>query len=166
MTFRFAAALAAALTALAATALPLAPAQAESTVAPRDGWEVIVTDIAFDALVARTQEAVKTHKMGLVTQASASQGAKGAGITIPGNRVIGVYRNDFARRMLAASVPAGIEAPIRLYLSENPDGGSTLSYKTPTTVFSPYFNEGGDDLRAMAAELDEIFATIAATATE
>ncbi|PMX56079.1 hypothetical protein C1Y13_30015, partial [Pseudomonas sp. FW305-33] len=79
---------------------------------------------------------------GLVTSASASQGAKAAGVDIPGNKVFGIFRNDFARRMLAASVAAGIEAPIRFYVTENPDGTATLSYKTPGAVFAPYADEG------------------------
>lgn len=38
--------------------------------------------------------------MGLVRQASASNGARAEGFEIKGNRVVGVDRNDFARRML------------------------------------------------------------------
>jgi len=76
-----------------------------------------------------------------------------------------VFRNDFARRMLETSVSAGIEAPIRFYVTENPDGTATLSYKRPTTVFAPYADEGKDALKGLAAELDEIFAKIAELAT-
>lgn len=136
------------------------------TVAPRPGWSVIDTKLSFSALVERLESAVKGEKMGLVTAASASDAAKGAGFTIPGNRVVGVYRNDFARRMLAASVPAGIEAPIRFYVTENPDGTSTLSYKVPSTVFAPYLDEGKDALKSLASELDAIFARIAVAATK
>ena len=144
----------------------MAPAaQAAAAVAPREGWVVIDTDHSFSELVERTRTAVTDAKMGLVTQASASDGARGQGITIPGNRVIGVYRNDYARRMLAASVAAGIEAPIRLYLTENADGTATLSYKTPSFVFAAYADEGGADLAALAKELDAVFAGIAAQAT-
>lgn len=62
------------------------------TVKPRDGWAVIDTHYAFSALVERVEAAVKAEKMGLVTSASASEGAKAAGVVIPGNRVIGVFR--------------------------------------------------------------------------
>jgi uncharacterized protein (DUF302 family) len=62
--------------------------------------------------------------MGLVARASATMGAKSIGKTIPGNMVVMVYRPDFAIRMLKASVPAGIEAPIRFYITENPATGS------------------------------------------
>ena len=97
----------------------------------------------------------------LVTQASASAGAKGRGLTIPGNRVMGVYRNDYAIRMLEASVAAGIEAPIRFYVTENSDGTATLSWKTPSFVFAPYMTDGGEALSELAAELDGVFRTIA-----
>lgn len=133
---------------------------------PRDGWAVTKTDKDFKTLVADVRGAIKANKMGLVTQASASDGARMQGHTIPGNRVIGVYRNDFARRMLAASVAAGIEAPIRFYITENDDRTATLSYKTPSAVFAPYMSEGGDDLAALAVELDGIFETIAKQALE
>ena len=102
--------------------------------------------------------------MGLVTRASATLGAASLGKKIPGNMVVGVYRPDFAIRMLEASIPAGIEAPIRFYITENADGTATLSYKKPSTVFAPY-TDGGEKLAALARELDAIFAKIAADAT-
>ena len=136
------------------------------TVKPREGWVVIETQQSFSTLVERLEAAVKAEKMGLVTSASASEGAKAANIVIPGNRIIGVFRNDFARRMLSASVAAGIEAPIRFYVTENGDGTATLSYKRPATVFVPYFDEGKDSLKSLVAELDEIFAKIASRATQ
>jgi uncharacterized protein (DUF302 family) len=134
------------------------------TVQPRDGWKVIDTKLTFTALVARLEAAVKSNELVVVTTASASDGARAQGFAIAGKRVVGVYRNDFARRMLQASVAAGIEAPIRFYVTENPDGTATLSYKTPTAVFTPYFGEARD-VRDLARELDATFETIAATAT-
>lgn len=150
---------------LLATALFTGAASADS-MSDREGWRVIKTEASFTDLVAKLEESVKANKMGLVTAASASAGAKSQGFTIPGNRVVGVYRNDFARRMLEASIPAGIEAPIRYYVTENGDGSATLSYKLPSTVFAPYFEDGGDDLRELASELDTIFARIAEDATK
>ena len=131
------------------------------TLAPRDGWRVLPTHYSFPDLVKRLEDSVKANKMGLVTAASASDGAAGQGIKIPGNRIVGVYRNDFARRMLKASLAAGIEAPIRYYVTENDDGTATLSYKLPSTVFAPYFAEGGGDLHQLASELDSLFAKMA-----
>lgn len=112
---------------------------------------------SFDVLMSRLEEAIASHKMGLVAKASASAGAAARGETIPGNTVLMVFRNDYAVRMLAASVPAGVEAPLRLYVTESPDGRAAVSYRTPSAVFAPY---GSEALDALAAELDPIFAGI------
>ena len=152
--------------AIAATLLIAAPASAQDPAwAGLPGWKVTKTGHAYAALVERLNAAVKANKMGLVTRASATVGAKKVlGKDIPGNMVVGVYRPDFAVRMLEASIPAGIEAPIRFYVTENADGTATLSYKTPSAVFAPYA-DGGDALKTLAAELDAIFAEIARQAT-
>ena len=130
-----------------------------------EGWEVIKTGKSYQDLVAGLDEAVKANKMGLVTRASATVGAKKVlDQTIPGNMVVGVYHPRYAVRMLEASIPAGIEAPIRFYLTENADQSATLSYKTPSAVFGPYM-AGNDALKTLAEELDGVFAKIAAEAT-
>ena len=131
------------------------------SISEREGWQVIPTSKSYSDLVEDLKTAVNAEKMLLVTQASASAGAKGRGITIPGNRIIGVYRNDYALRMLDASVAAGIEAPIRFYVTGNSDGSATLSWKTPSFVFAPYMDEGGEALSDLASELDLVFLTIA-----
>ena len=128
------------------------------------GWSVSKTAHSYKNLIERLDAAVKANKMGLVTRASATAGAASLGKTIPGNMVVGVYRPDFAIRMLEASVPAGIEAPIRFYITENADGTATLSYKKPSAVFAPYA-DGGGRLKETAAELDNIFTKIASEAT-
>jgi uncharacterized protein (DUF302 family) len=128
---------------------------------PHAGTNAIPTQKSFSELSKSLQDAVKANKMGVVTRASASAGAEKRGITIPGNLVVGVYRNDFAVRMLEASVPAGIEAPLRYYIVENGDGTATLVYRTPSAVFAPYASVALDE---MAAELDTIFERIAADA--
>ena len=128
---------------------------------PGAGWVVLPTTNSFSHVSQQLEVAIAAHKMGLVNSASASEGAKAQGLSIAGNRVVGVFRNDYARRMLAASIPAGIEAPIRFYLTENPDGTATLAYRTPGAVFAPYLAAAGPDLKSFADELDGIFAAIA-----
>lgn len=130
----------------------------------RAGWAVHQTPFAYADLLARTKAAIKAEKMFLVTQAGPTEAAKRRGIEIPGNRVLGVFRNDFAVRAIRLSVPAMIEAPIRLYVTETAGGTATLSYKTPSHVFAPYLREAGPELAQLAAELDTIFAAIAARA--
>jgi uncharacterized protein (DUF302 family) len=141
--------------ALAALAL------ATSVSAQPGEMRVIATPHPFDVLLERVEGAVERHGLGVVAKASASRGAAARGVRIPGNAVVMVFRNDYAVRMLEASVAAGIEAPLRLYLTENADGSATLSYRLPSAVFRPYRHA---ELDRLAGELDVLFARIAGDA--
>ncbi|SRR6266545_3232319 len=124
---------------------------------PYSGIVTVPTPHKFDTLLTRLEKAISDNGMGLVAQASASRGAASRGIKIPGNAVLEVFRNDYAVRMLEASVPAGIEAPLRIYVIENAGKPATIIYRRPSAVFAPY---GNAKLDAMARELDPIFEKI------
>lgn len=145
----------------ARVALAIALPAAAGPIAPREGWEIAESGKSYAELLGALEAAVAEEGMGLVTQAGPTEAARSRGVEIPGNRVLGVFRNDFAVRALAASTAAMIEAPIRFYVTEAPDGRGWLSYKRPSFVFSPYAEAGGDELRTVGAELDDIFARIA-----
>ncbi|MEL6424993.1 MAG: DUF302 domain-containing protein [Pseudomonadota bacterium] len=132
----------------------------------REGWVVMPTDKPYQELIDAVKAAVKANRYGVVTEAGPTGMARSRGIEIPGNRVIGVFNNDVAVRVLALSTAAMIEAPIRMYVTEDEGGTATLSYKTPSLVFAPYMEEGGSELGAIANELDDAFSTIAAAAVE
>ena len=137
---------------------------AAAEMAPREGWSVLPTTKTHATLLADLKKAVKANGMGVVTQAGPTGTARKRGIDIPENRVVGVFNNDFAVRILALSTPAMIEAPVRFYVTDNADGTATLSYKTPAFVFAPYVAEAGPELEAAAADLDARFAKIAKAA--
>lgn len=135
---------------------------AAQTAAPLPGTHTAASAYGFDALAMRLEKSIEANKMGLVAQASASRGAAARGVKIPGNLVLMVFRNDFAVRMLAASVPAGIEAPLRLYVTEDANGKASVTWRDPSAVFAPY---GSAELNAMARELDPVFEKIVRDAT-
>ncbi|MEJ6394870.1 DUF302 domain-containing protein [Gymnodinialimonas sp. 2305UL16-5] len=145
-------------------ALP-ATAQEVRDLTPRDGWAVHPTEHDFDTLVARTRSAVSENGLAVVTRAGPTGAAANRGISIPGNMVIGAFNNDFAVRILRLSPHAMIHAPIRLYVTENADGTASLSYILPSALLSPYAEPGETALLDAAAELDQIFAAIAVSAT-
>ncbi len=136
------------------------PATAQS-VEPRAGWVVHDSDKPFAELLDDLRSAVRAEGFGVVTQAGPTGAARARGIDIPENRVVGVFNNIYAVRILSLSTAAMIEAPIRFYVTEDADGSATLSYKTPSFVFAPYLDEGGADLAAAASELDAAFDSIA-----
>ncbi len=130
---------------------------------PYSGTRTIETKQPFDAYINNLTEAIKANKMGIVAKACATCGAKSIGVTIPGNRVIMIFNPHFAVRMLDASITAGVEAPLRLYVTENPDGTARLSYRLPSHVFAPYDVPALND---MAKELDAVIEKIVAAAAK
>jgi uncharacterized protein (DUF302 family) len=111
----------------------------------------------FQDVVATLQKAVQDHKMVLVCEADAQKGAAARGVKIRGNRVLMVFRNDLAVRLLEAEPEAGFEAPLRIYVHENADGSTTVSYRTPSAVFAPYRHA---EVRAVATALDPLIKAI------
>ena len=150
-------------------ALALGAALCAALLAPsaqaRDGWETRETTKSYAALLADLKAAVRAAKWGLVTEAGPTEVAKKRGFDIPGNRVVGVFRNDYAVRILGLSEDAMIEAPIRFYVTER-EGGARLAWKRPSAVFAPYADQGGAALAEAAAEIDAVFDAIAAAAVE
>ena len=123
----------------------------------QDSRLTAVSRAPFQKVAEALQEAIAEQKMALVCHANAQAGAAARGVTIMGNQVMMVFRNDFAVRLLAADPKAGFEAPIRIYLYENPDGTATVSYLPPSLVFAPYAHA---EVKKVAAELDPIFKAI------
>nr|WP_298377855.1 DUF302 domain-containing protein [uncultured Halomonas sp.] len=141
-------------------------AQEIPTVSQREGWAVHQSDKGYQELVDAVKAAVENSDLGVVTEAGPTQAAAKRGIDIPGNRVIGLFNNEYAVRILKLSTAAMIEAPIRMYVTEAPDGTATLSYKLPSYVYEPYMKEGGQELAQAADELEHDFAKVAKDALQ
>lgn len=153
-------------TILVAVLLSLAaPALAESVLGSPEGWRVHQTQKGYDALLADLKAAVKAQGFGVVTEAGPTEVAASRGETIPGNRVVGVFRNDLAVTIIRAKPAAMIEAPVRFMVMEEPDGTATLAYRSPEAVFAPYAEGAGDDFTSAVATLEEAFADIAQAAS-
>jgi len=138
---------------LAWTAAP-GPAAAQPTERVR-----VASRYDFSTTLTRLEQAVAANRLGVVTRANAQNGARSLGVAISGNQVWGLFAPPYAVRMLKASVEAGFEAPVRLYIVEAADGRVTVSYIKPSVVFAPYRNA---ELDAMARELDGKFERIVA----
>jgi len=126
----------------------------------REGRVIHPTHLGYIDLIESVKAATKKNKMGVVTEAASTASAKTRGIAISGNRVIGFFNNIFAVEMLNASESAMIEAPVRFYVTEQPNGTATLSYKMPSHVFAPYADENPEVMK-ITTELDTVFAAIA-----
>lgn len=137
------------------------PSSAENA-APYSGTRVIETGKPFEPYVEALTAAIKGNTFAIIGIACANCAIKAVfDETIPGNRVFLFFRPDFARRMLAASTAAGIEAPIRLYVTEGADGTATVTHRLPSAVFGAYEVPALD---AMGAELDGLVDKVLADA--
>ena len=137
------------------------PARAENP-APYPGTVTVETGRPFEPFVEAFANAITANGFNVVGIACANCAIKGVfGETVPGNRVFLFFKPAYARRMLAASVAAGIEAPIRVYATEAADGTARVTWRRPSEVFGAY---DVPDLTAMGRELDEHVARIVADA--
>jgi len=131
-----------------------------------EGWWIQSTDYSYNELIEQVEEAVEAAPMGVVFKASPNAAARERlDIELPGNMVIGVFAPNFAARLIEIYLPAQVEAPLRLYITENQDGTATLSYRLPSAIFAAY-PDGGEALVELGAELDEILAGIATSAVD
>lgn len=142
--------------------LVASPVRAEEPAFPAH-VELVESKQSFAAYMKKLLAAIGANGMGVVAQACATCGAKSIGIEIPENRVVMIFNPHFAVRLLKVSIPAGVEAPLRLYVTERKDGTALLSYQKPSDVFASYKNP---TLDKMAKELDQVVANIVHAAAQ
>ena len=121
----------------AVLALSLAPARAEIKT-PYSGTVTVATGQPFSSFIKALSGAIKDRGFNIVGIACATCAARSQGVAVPGNRVFLFFKPAYAVRMLAASEAAGIEAPIRLYVTEAGDGKAIVTYRLPSHVFGAY----------------------------
>jgi uncharacterized protein (DUF302 family) len=148
------------LASLALLVFLVAPAMAENP-APYSGMVAVETGKPFGTFVKQVRPAIKKHKFNIVGIACGSCAVKSLGKTVPGNRVFFFFAPRYAARMLTASTAAGIEAPLRFYVTEDPDGTARVTYRLPSHVFGAY---DVAELTVMGKELDKMMTTILAAA--
>lgn len=101
--------------------------------------------------------AITDNKMRLVAHINGQANAAKIGRNVPPDQILEVFRPDFAVRVWEACKPAGIEIPLRIYIYENAEGKTIVSYRTAAETFAPYDNAA---LTTIGKELDAIFASI------
>lgn len=137
------------------------PVRAENPT-PYPGTVTVETGKPFGTFVEAFANAITANGFAIVGIACANCAIEKAfGETVAGNRVFLFFKPAYARRMLAASVAAGIEAPIRVYATEAADGTAHVTYRKPSAVFGVY---EVPELTALGQELDDHVARMIADA--
>lgn len=149
--------LAAGLALLVLLAMPVSAENRE----PYSGIVKVETGKTFEDFAKAVAPAIKQHDFNIVGVACGSCAVKSLGKTISGNRVFFLFAPRYAIRMLTASTAAGIEAPLRFYVTENSDGTALVTYRLPSHVFGAY---EVPELTLMGRELDKMMTTVLASA--
>ena len=133
--------------------------------AVENGTRVVVSDYNYWTLISRLEAAIKKHKLRVVTRASVRGAARQRKLGIPGNMVIGAFNDKYAARVMKANVAAGIETPIRFYITREENAKTTtLWFRRPSWVLSQYDRNGA--MQAVAVELDAVMEKIVRDATK
>ena len=114
-------------------------------------------DAPFPQVVKALISGVEQNDMLLVCYINVQENARERGLMIGGNRILEVFRPDYAIRVWEADIEAGVDVPVRIRVCEGSDGYTYARYREPSKTFAPYDN---DDLSALGAELDPIFERI------
>ncbi len=122
-------------------------------VGPYPGTVSWPTDYSFRELMARLKKSVAANGLTVLAVASAERRVP----PIEANATLIVFRNDYAARIIEANELAGMEAPIRFYVTERAGGKAAVTYRTPSSILALY---DSPKLDALAAELDQLFAKI------
>lgn len=114
-------------------------------------------DAPFPEVVKGLISGVEQNDMLLVCYINVQENARERGLMIGGNRILEVFRPDYAIRVWEADIEAGVDVPVRIHVCEGSDGHTYARYREPSQTFVPYDN---DALSALGAELDPIFERI------
>lgn len=128
-----------------------------ASVPAQDARVTAVSRAPFANVAEALERAITDQNLVLVCHADAQRGAQARGVSIKGNQVMMVFRNDYALRLIKADPAAAFEAPMRIYVYENADGTATVTYVLPSVLLAPYRHP---DIRAVGDELDPLFKAI------
>ncbi|MGH3086405.1 MAG: DUF302 domain-containing protein [Rubrobacteraceae bacterium] len=112
---------------------------------------------SFDEVVESLVKSIEESGMLLVADIDVRKSAAKRAISLAGNRILEVFRPDYAARVWGTEIEAGVDIPIRTHVHEDEGGGVAARCRTPLEVLSRH---GNDELTLFAAELDPVFERI------
>jgi uncharacterized protein (DUF302 family) len=135
-------------------ALPLSARADEDepeSVGPYPGTVSLATSYPLGDTVRRLEKSVRANGLTLVqTVRSGGHGATDVAVLL-------VSSSDIWGRVLKANQLAGMELPIRIYVTAAGNRGSAVIYRAPSSIFALYDTP---ELDHIAADLDQVFAKV------
>jgi len=142
---------------LLAVALLAAPPQARAdddepeAVGPYPGTVSLGCSYSLADTVRRLEKSIRANGMTLVqTVNSGGRGQTGVSVLL-------VSSSDYWGRILKVNQLAGMEMPIRIYVTDQGNRTAAVIYRAPSSIFALY---DSPDLDRIAIDLDQVFAKI------
>lgn len=120
-------------------------------VGPYPGTVSLGSSYALTEAVRRVEKAVRANGLTLVQ--TVNSGGRGQ----TGVSVILVSSSDYWGRILKVNQLAGMEMPIRIYVTDTGNRTSAVIYRAPSSIFALY---DSPELDRIATDLDQVFAKI------
>jgi uncharacterized protein (DUF302 family) len=120
-------------------------------VGPYPGTVSLASSYSLADAVRRLEKAVRANGLALVQ--TVNSGGRGQ----TGVSVILVSSSDYWGRILKINQLAGMEMPIRIYVTDTGNRTSAVIYRAPSSIFALY---DSPELDRIATDLDQIFAKI------
>jgi len=98
-------------------------------------------DTSFPEVVKGLISGIEKNDMLLVCYINVQENARKRGLMIGGNRILEVFRPDYAIRVWEADIEAGVDVPVRIHVCEGSDGYTYARYQEPSQTFAPYEND-------------------------
>ncbi len=109
-----------------------------------------VSTRGFEAVLASLRNGIDGAGMRVLHEIDPQRALAGAGYAISGSRLLFFFHPDLVARVMRADLSAMVEAPLKLVVTELPDGGVSVRMADPAEAFGRY---GNPALAALGQEL-------------
>lgn len=117
----------------------------------------------FDKTAKQLETAIKRRGMMVVATLDHQNMLRMVGASVGGSKTLEFGKPDMMKKVIPSTPEAGLEMPMKIYVYEEADGKTVLSYLKPSSGFAAY---GKEDLNMVGQMMDKMFEEIVAEATK
>lgn len=117
----------------------------------------------FEKTVKQLETAIKGRGMMVVATVDHQNMLRMVGASVKGSKTLEFGKPDMMKMVIPSTPAAGLEMPMKIYVYEQADGKTVVSYFKPSAGFAAY---GKEDLKMVGQMMDKTFEEMVAEATK